>query len=108
MRALLILAASAFAASLPATAAEPESVLVVQGSRMMSDSQRAVRYDDLSLASAQGREQLRTRVAFAIADLCDASRFSAVEPTDAMKCRAETWASVAPRLDQLSPRLASR
>ena len=91
-----------------ATAAEPAPTLVVHGSRLVADSQRAVPYGDLQLASAQGRDALRERVALAIADLCDPSRFSVAEPHDALKCRNETWAQVAPRLEQLSPRLASR
>ena len=88
--------------------AEPQSTLVVQGSRVLADNQRAVAYGDLQLASAEGRAELQQRVAFAIADMCDASRFSAAEPQDALKCRAEAWAGVRARLDQLSPRLASR
>lgn len=91
----------------PALAAEP-STLVVQGSRAVADSQRAVAYGDLQLASAEGREQLRQRVAFAIAELCDPRRFSVAEPHDAMKCSIQAWRDVMPSLEQLSPRLASR
>jgi UrcA family protein len=110
MRTLMIFGSLALATGLaaaPATA-EPGNTLVVQGSRLPADSQRIVRYGDLQLASATGREQLRTRVGMAIADLCDPSRFSVAEPVDALKCRADAWAAVTPRLEQISPRLAAR
>ena len=103
----LVAVATLMGAAAPAFAGEP-STLVVQGSRVLSDNQRAVSYADLQLASSQDRAVLRNRVAMAIADMCDPKRFSVAEPHDAMKCSAEAWASVAPRLDQLSPRLASR
>jgi UrcA family protein len=107
MRMILIAAAAASLVTGVASA-EGADVLVVQGSRIVSGDQRAVPVADLQLATAQGRDELRKRVGFAIADLCDARRFSVAEPTDALKCRAETWAAMQPRLDQLSPRLAAR
>jgi UrcA family protein len=106
MRAILLAATLAMTSG--AALAEPTSTLVVQGTRPLADNSRAVSYADLQLASAEGRALLHKRVAFAIADLCDARRFSVAEPQDAMKCSADTWAAVRPRLDALSPRLASR
>lgn len=108
MRAPVLTAAFIALATAGAAQAEPSGVLVVQGSRVLADNQRAVGYADLQLASTEGRAALHRRVAFAIAEICDARRFSVAEPHDAMKCSAEAWAEAAPRLNQLSPRLASR
>jgi UrcA family protein len=105
---MILLAAAAASLLTGVASAEGADVLIVQGSRIVADDQRAVSVGDLQLATTEGQAALRKRVGFAIADLCDARRFSVAEPTDAMKCRNETWAAMQPRLDQLSPRLAAR
>lgn len=107
MRAILLASALAMVSG-SAAAAGSRDTLVIQGNRLLADNSRVVSYADLQLSSAQGRAALEKRVAFAIADLCDARRFSVAEPQDAMKCSAETWAAVQPRLDSLKARLASR
>ncbi|GAA3996403.1 UrcA family protein [Sphingomonas humi] len=102
-----VLAASLLTTAAPALA-EPADTLVVQANVALTDSSRIVSYADLQLGTPEGRAALHKRVAFAVSDLCDARRFSVAEPTDSLKCSAETWASVKPRLDALAPRYASR
>ena len=106
MRAL-VLAASLLLTS-GAAIAQPVDTLVVQANYPLADNSRVVSYADLQLASPEGRAALEKRVAMAVSDLCDVRRFSVAEPHDSLKCSAETWASVKPRLAALSPRLASR
>ncbi|GAA4034013.1 hypothetical protein GCM10022281_12600 [Sphingomonas rosea] len=109
MRMLAIASAAALiACSGAAVAAEPMGTLVVSATRSLADNQRTVSYGDLQLASADGRAQLRNRVAGAIADLCDPRRFSVAEPHDSIRCTAQAWSDITPRLDQLTPRMASR
>jgi UrcA family protein len=108
MRAILLITAGLALSTGGLAQAEPSGTLVVQGSRILSDNQRAVSYADLRLASASGQAQLRQRVGLAIAELCDPRRFSVAEPQDSMKCSAEAWAEVKPRLEALSPRFAAR
>lgn len=105
MRALVLTAALLLAT--PAIAQSTDT-LVVQANYPLSDSSRIVSYADLQLSSAAGRATLHKRVAMAVSELCDVRRFSVAEPHDSMRCSAETWASVKPRLDALAPRLASR
>jgi UrcA family protein len=106
MRAI-VLAASLLMAAAPALA-EPTSTLVVQANLPLADNSRVVSYADLQISTPEGRAALQKRVAFAVSDLCDVRRFSVAEPHDSMRCSAETWASVKPRLDALTPRYASR
>jgi UrcA family protein len=105
MRAILAAAALLLAAG---TAQAEPGTLTVTGSRTLADNQRVVSYGDLQLASAAGRSALRARVASAITDLCDPRHFSVAEPHDSMRCTAQAWTDINPRLDQLSPRMASR
>lgn len=100
LTAFLLLAAPAIAQS--------NDTLVVQANYPLADNSRVVSYADLQIASSEGRAALHKRVAMAVSDLCDVRRFSVAEPQDSMKCSAETWAAVKPRLDSLTPRLASR
>ena len=93
--------------SIPAPA-EPAKTFVVEGSRALGTNQRIVSYADLEVASSSGQKVLRKRVALAIADLCDPSNFSVVEPQGSLKCSAQAWSDVGPVLARISPRLASR
>ncbi len=106
MRAV-VLAASLLLTS-GAAIAQSADTLIVQATYPLADNSRIVSFADLQLASPEGRAALEKRVAMAVSDLCDARRFSVAEPQDSMKCSAETWASVKPRLAALTPRLASR
>nr|WP_294849689.1 UrcA family protein [uncultured Sphingomonas sp.] len=78
--------------------------LLVQGHRNLDDNQRLVSYADLNLRNEAGQQALQQRVGMAIADLCDASRFSAADPAGSLKCAKAAWAEMQPQLAQLSNR----
>jgi UrcA family protein len=92
-----------------AASAEPaRSALIIQDSGAAAVEQLAVPYGDLQLASISHQKVLRSRVGMAIAELCDATRFSLAQPHEASRCTRDAWSDVQPRLRQLTPRLASR
>jgi UrcA family protein len=96
--------------SLAATASPAPSadVLVVEGSQGLADNQRLVRLGDLQLASSADRRILQERVALAIAELCDPTRFSVADPQGSMTCTRQAWTDVQPDLNRLGARLALR
>ncbi|WP_084607506.1 UrcA family protein [Sphingomonas jaspsi] len=105
----LMLAAVAGVAMTFSVAAQAEmspgvNDLLIQGKRELADNQRLVHYGDLNLRGEAGQLALRNRVNSAIADLCDASRFSVADPTGSLKCSNEAWADVKPRLASLNVR----
>lgn len=108
MRPFVIASAAALLTLSGAAGAEPSGTLLIKANRALAENQRSVAYADLQLASASGRAELRDRIGKAITDLCDPRRFSVAEPTDSLKCAAQAWADITPRLDALAPRLASR
>ena len=107
MRSLISL--SAIALSLASTNAMAASVpttgdLIVQAPKVLTEDQRLVKVSDLKLDNASGRAALMNRVNFAVASLCDSSRFSVTDPTGSLTCSKEAWASVEPQLAQVLPR----
>lgn len=105
---ITVLIAAPLAAAVPSAAPAPAGAVIVEAERLSSDNQRVVEVADLDLGSSAGLAAARRRVGMAIAELCDSTRFSAADPHDSMRCTAETWAAVTPRLEALAPRLASR
>lgn len=97
----------AFACS-PAALAGPSDTLVVQGSRQGGPDQRVVSFADLDLARPDHRRELHARVGLAIADLCDATRFSVADPHGPMTCRNRAWKDLSPALARLGSRMAMR
>jgi UrcA family protein len=102
MRRTLLVAGLALVISTGApAAAEQGGVVIVEGSRALADNQRLVRYGDIQLADTVGQRVLRERIALAIADLCDPTRFSVSEPHGSMECRNVAWSDVQARLPKL-------
>lgn len=94
-----ILASSGLAAAATSPGAKD---VVVQAHRPVSPDQVLVHYGDLDLKKAAGQRALHKRVNAAITSLCDASHFSAADPTGSLKCSNEAWSSVRPQLASLS------
>jgi UrcA family protein len=106
MRRLILLSATvlaSFSASAMAASVPSSGDLVIQAPKMLTEDQRLVKVGDLKLDSASGRAALMNRVNFAVASLCDSSRFSVTDPTGSLACAKEAWSSVQPQLAQVLP-----
>ena len=87
---------------------------VIAADTMFEPTTRVVRYDDLDLASAKGRERLQARVRMAVNSVCGHSdgRRTLSEKMAAERCRKaarqQSEAQVAEAVRNAAVRLASR
>lgn len=97
-----------FAAAVATTLASTAPVLA-QPDSMTEPTQRIVRYDDLDLTNARGRERLNTRVRMAVNSACGyASAQSLTERKLVDTCRKKALKSSEPEIAEALRKAAAR